>query len=86
MAMSCPGPSAPTYDCVGLRRGMCPLAKVADLVVLDNWTDADRAEPGPRDRNLLAFYTRQGLPVLLVRPGACPEFYGDEDAAGIDWP
>jgi hypothetical protein len=86
VVMSCPGPSAPDYDCVGLRRGRCPLARGADLVVLDSWTDADRAYAEPGGRRLLHFYTRVGLPVLLVHPGRPPEFYSDEFLADIDWP
>jgi hypothetical protein len=86
VVMSCPGPSAPDYDCVGVRRGECPLAKGADLVVLDVWTDADRAYAGPGGRRLFHFYTRLGVPVLVVHPGRAAESYSDEFLADIDWP
>jgi hypothetical protein len=84
--MACPGPSAPEYGCVGLKRGECPLAKGADLVVLDDWTDADRASAGPAGRWLLRFYARLGLPVLRVSPGKCHQVYGDEYLADVEWP
>src|SRR6266498_4008485 len=33
--LTCPGPSAPEYSCIGSRAGGCPLVDPASLVVLD---------------------------------------------------
>jgi hypothetical protein len=33
--LACPGPTEPDFTCVGDRKGTCPLADAADVVVLD---------------------------------------------------
>ena len=86
IAMTCPGPTAPGYDCVGLRSGGCALAKGAQIVVLDSWTDTDRASAGPGGRRLLSFYSRLGLPVVLVQPGRGPEPEADDWLVEVEWP
>jgi hypothetical protein len=48
---ACPGPGA-ADDCVGVREGTCPLAKGADVVILDSRV--------AHERELEAFYLLHG--------------------------
>lgn len=65
----CPGPSAPTYTCVVAEGRPCPLAKVADLVLLDLWLASDSALMGTSASELLSYYLASGKPVVVVDHG-----------------
>src|ERR671918_1064481 len=58
--MTCPGPTAPDYTCVGAREGYCPLVGVADIVVLDLDLDSEIEETGTSASELLGLYTNSG--------------------------
>ena len=64
--MTCPGPTAPDYTCVGAREGYCPLVGVADVVVLDLDLDSEIEETGTSASELLGLYTNSGKPVVAV--------------------
>lgn len=64
--MTCPGPTAPDYTCVGAREGYCPLVGVADIVVLDLDLDSEIEETGTSASELLGLYTNSGKPVVAV--------------------
>lgn len=60
----CPGPTAPDYSCVGARRGACPLAAQADLVVLDTALPGDDLREGTSASDLVTLYVSLGKPVV----------------------
>lgn len=66
--MECPGPRAPTYACVGGRRGSCPLVAPADVVVLDLRLESEDVMEGTSAAELLALYTSAGKPVVVWGP------------------
>jgi hypothetical protein len=65
----CPGPSAPTYTCIASEGRPCPLAKVADLVLLDLWLGSDTVLMGTSASQLLSYYLASGKPVVVIDPG-----------------
>jgi hypothetical protein len=67
--LSCPGPSAPDYTCVGARERQCPLVDRADVVVLDLWTSGDEIGVGTPGEELLELYVSSGRPVVALGPG-----------------
>ena len=77
--ITCPGPGAPGYDCIGSRVGRCPLANAADVVVLDLWLASDTMlEGAPASGLLLSFYRSHGLPVVgIVPPWRSDLHHGD---------
>jgi hypothetical protein len=62
----CPGPSAPEFVCVGSLDRRCPLASVADVVVLDLWLASDTAMRGAPGWELLLLYTEFDHPVVAI--------------------
>jgi CheY-like chemotaxis protein len=72
--LTCPGPSAPDYVCVGGRRGRCPLVEPADVVVLGLDLDSEIEEEGTSAFDLLSLYTGAGRPVVAV--GSDPRIVG----------
>ena len=66
--VSCPGPRAPDYTCIGGREGACPLTAGVDMIVLDARLDSELAVEGTSASDLLSVYRATGKPVLLVAP------------------
>jgi CheY-like chemotaxis protein len=64
--LTCPGPTAPDYACVGGLRGGCPLVEPVDVVVLDLDLDSEIEEVGTSAFELLSLYTSSGKPVVAV--------------------
>lgn len=64
--MGCPGPRAPSYRCIGGAGGDCPLAKAADVVVIDCDLASDAAMEGTPSWLLAAYYMGRGIPVLAL--------------------
>ncbi|SRR6266540_535901 len=68
--LTCPGPVAPSYTCVGGRGGQCPLALAAEVVVLDLELASDTMLAGTPALSLLCYYLGLGKGVVaLGRPG-----------------
>lgn len=68
--LTCPGPVAPSYTCVGGRGGLCPLAAAADVVVLNLELASDTVLAGTPALKLLCYYLGLGKGVVtLGRPG-----------------
>jgi hypothetical protein len=69
--LTCPGPSAPDYTCVGGRDGACPLVQDAAVVVLDMSLDSEALMVGTPAEELLGLYLTSGRPVVVLgsRPG-----------------
>jgi hypothetical protein len=85
--LTCPGPSAPDYTCVGGRKGYCPLVEAADVVVLDVDLDSEIVREGTSAFELLSLYTGSGKPVVAV--GSDPRLVGlfpERLAAGLAGP
>ena len=64
--ISCPGPTAPDYTCIGGRDGYCPLVERADVVVLDPWLAGEVHGIGTTAQALIDVYVRSGRTVLLL--------------------
>ncbi len=77
--VTCPGPSAPDYTCVGGRGEPCPLAHVADVVVLDVWLESDTVMVGTTAGELLSYYLASGKWVVAMdyRAGPLDLFTGE---------
>jgi CheY-like chemotaxis protein len=64
--MSCPGPQTPDYTCIGVSQNRCPLARVADVVVLDMRSAGDDVMHGTTAWELVAFYNRHDARVVAI--------------------
>jgi hypothetical protein len=64
--ISCPGPSAPDYRCVGDRESYCPLVEHADVVVLDPWLAGDELGVGTTADALVGLYVGRGRTVVVL--------------------
>jgi DNA-binding response OmpR family regulator len=86
--VTCPGPTAPEFTCIGSRDGHCPLAQEADLIVLDLWLDSDAAMVGTRAWNLVRFYRSWDKPLVVMsdRHDDVAEWVEDLPVAAVDWP
>ncbi len=67
--LTCPGPSAPEYSCIGSRAGGCPLVYPASLVVLDLSFSPDARVRAPIGAHLLGFYLLTGKPIIALGRG-----------------
>jgi hypothetical protein len=66
--ISCPGPTAPDYTCIGGREGYCPLVEGADVVVLDPWLAGEDPAMGTSAQDLIELYTMRARTVVLLGP------------------
>jgi hypothetical protein len=64
--LECPGPTEPDYTCVGSRGGACPLARHADVVVLDMSLDSEAVVIGTAAEELLGLYLFAGHAVVVL--------------------
>jgi hypothetical protein len=72
--LSCPGPTAPDFTCVGSRSRACPLVSEAGTIVLDMSTEGEALMMGVPSEALLAFYLLSGSRVVAL---------GSHGASGI---
>lgn len=78
----CSGPVAPTYSCPHESADRCPLAELADLVLLDLSMDADTVMEGVPGWVLLDQYRSAGKPVVaLCERGSMVEELVDSSVA-----
>lgn len=86
--VTCPGPTAPEFTCIGSRDGHCALAQETDLVVLDLWLESDAAMLGTRSKNLVRFYQSCDKPLVVMsdRHGDMAEWVEDLSLAAVDRP
>jgi len=70
--LACPGPMEPDFTCVGDRKGTCPLATDASVVVLDMSTQSEMVGFGTASEDLLGLYLFADRRVVALgsRPGA----------------
>jgi hypothetical protein len=64
--LTCPGPTAPDYRCIGDREEYCPLVERADVVVLDPWLEGDEPGIGTTADVLVQLYVGRGRTVVLL--------------------
>jgi hypothetical protein len=64
--ITCPGPTAPGYACVGGREGYCPLVERTDVVVLDPWLAGDDYGVGTSADALVELYVSRGRTLILL--------------------
>ena len=85
--MLCPGPSEPHYRCVGVEPGSCPLAKAADVVVVDLHQRSDDALQGTPGWELLFLYLQEGKRVVaLTGPSDPVRPIEDDDVRVVERP
>ncbi len=83
--VACPGPQPGGYMCMGSRCGRCPLAAVADVVVLDADVAGDRVGGGTTSHDLVRLYRRMERPVvLLADPVKLAAWRGDSGVELLD--
>lgn len=77
--LTCPGPSAPEYVCIGGRGLPCPLVEPADVVVLDPRLPNADLMTGTSGEQLLTYYLAAAKPVIALGSlGAISLPYRDE--------
>ncbi len=64
--VSCPGPRIPELTCLGICGRPCPLANMADVVVLDTRQLPGISKKGLPAWRLLRYYLAQGKPVVVI--------------------
>lgn len=64
--LTCPGPSAPEYSCVGGRTGACPLVDPASLIVLDLGFASDPTGRSTVGVDVMAYYLMTGKPIITL--------------------
>jgi hypothetical protein len=85
--ITCPGPQPPTYVCAGGRCEACPLARSADVVVLDLWLASDTILRGTPALQLLSSYLDLGKPVVALQHlGGPPGPFAGHDVELVPWP
>jgi hypothetical protein len=72
--LSCPGPTAPDFTCIGSRTRACPLVLDAQTIILDMSTESEALMTGVPSEALLAFYLLSGRRVVAL---------GSHPASGI---
>jgi hypothetical protein len=83
----CPGPLRPDYRCIADRAIECPLARSADLVVLDAWLESDADDAGTTSPELIRYYRSLGMAILVLdhaREGS--SLIPNERIAVLEWP
>lgn len=65
----CPGPEGPDYVCLGGRQLPCPLAKEADVIVLDMRLASDVIMRGTPAWELLIYYMERGKRIVVMSNG-----------------
>lgn len=64
--ITCPGPRLPGFTCLGMESRPCPLAELADVVVLDTCQLPGISKKGLPAWRLLRYYLAQGKPVVVI--------------------
>jgi hypothetical protein len=65
--MSCPGPTGPDYECMGVRAERpCPLAAGASIVVIDLSLESETVMLGTPAEDLLGMYLSSGHRVVAL--------------------
>jgi CheY-like chemotaxis protein len=81
---TCPGPTAPTYVCIGDRTGHCPLIDAADAVVLDCRLDSDEVLEGTSAYDLLSLYVSSEKPVVVLDAPEISDLFLEDEVVFLD--
>jgi CheY-like chemotaxis protein len=81
---ACPGPTAPTYVCIGDRTGSCPLMADADVVVLDCRLESGSVLEGTSALDLLSLYVSSGKPVVALGAPEAAELFDPEEVVFME--
>ncbi len=81
---TCPGPTAPTYVCIGDRTGRCPLIDEADVVVLDCRIDSDDVLEGTSAYDLLSLYVSSEKPVVVLDAHEISDMFAEDEVVFVD--
>jgi CheY-like chemotaxis protein len=82
----CPGPRAPRYECIGGRKGWCPLVEPATAIVLDLRLDSDLVYEGTSGIDLMSLYFGAGRPIVAIGSDPVTTALFGERAAYLRWP
>ncbi len=81
---ACPGPTAPTYVCIGDRSGHCPLMDEADAVVLDCRLAGDELGEGTSPYDLLSLYVSSEKPVVVLGGSEVSDLFAEDDVVFLE--
>jgi CheY-like chemotaxis protein len=81
---ACPGPTAPTYVCIGDRTGHCPLVDEADVVVLDCRLEGDELGEGTSPYDLLSLYATSEKPVVVLGGSEVSDLFAEDDVIFLE--
>ena len=79
----CPGPSPPTYVCIGDRTGSCPLIEESDVVVLDCRLQGEVVLEGTSAADLISLYVCSGRPVVALEAEGLPRLFEDDNVVSL---
>jgi DNA-binding response OmpR family regulator len=86
----CPGPSQPDYTCIAARGMPCPIAQMANVVVLDLWLASDRSLAGTSSIQLLSYYAASEKPVVALSArrdqNRVFKLFAEDPVYVVDWP
>ena len=81
---TCPGPTAPTYVCIGEATGRCPLIDDADVIVLDCRLESHDVHEGTSAYDLLSLYASSEKPVIVLGGSEIAHMFTDEEAVFLE--
>lgn len=81
---ACPGPTAPTYVCIGDRTGRCPLMAEADAIVMDCRLDSDQVLEGTSAYDLLSLYVSSDKPVVVLGGSEVSGLFSEDEVVFLD--
>ncbi len=81
---TCPGPTPPTYVCIGDRTGRCPLIDEADAIVLDCRLDSDEVLEGTSAYDLLSLYVSSDKPVVVLDAPEISDLFPRDEVLFLD--
>jgi len=83
----CPGPRRPDYRCIAADERDCPLARDADVIVLDLWLQSDADDRGSSAMDLVRYYRSRGKPLLILDHGRTTStLFTGQHVAVLSWP
>ncbi len=81
---ACPGPTAPTYACIGEATGRCPLIEDADVIVLDCRLESHDVHEGTSAYDLLSLYVSTAKPVIVLGGSEIAHRFTEDEALFLE--
>jgi hypothetical protein len=83
----CPGPRGPAYRCIATDVRGCPLARIADVIVLDLWLQSDADDAGSSALELIRYYRSLGRSLIVLdHDRSASSFFVAQRVAILSWP